>query len=85
MTRPAGIAALVAAVQTNCHIPSLPAAYAQWQCSGCDRALREVAARGRAHFERLAHEVLALHAQRGDEAPAAIAAWLSAPQAVCSG
>ncbi|MBX3636176.1 MAG: hypothetical protein KF683_12470 [Rubrivivax sp.] len=63
--------------------PSLAAAYASWQRSGRDRVLRDAVARGLAHFEPLAQAVLALHAQRGDEATPVIAALLGSPQAVC--
>lgn len=65
--------------------PALAPAYAQWQRSGRDDVLREATARGRVHFEQLARDLLALHAQHGDEASVAIAARLADPRAVCPG
>jgi hypothetical protein len=62
--------------------PALPAAYDAWRQGGNAQALRATVERGRDHFDRLARELLALHAGRGDEAAGAIAELLSSPRAV---
>ena len=62
--------------------PALPAAYEAWRRSGGTSALRDAVARGREHFEGLAHASLALHAARGDDAAGAIGELLSSPRAV---
>ena len=64
--------------------PGLKGAYRDW-CGGDGGAsLRHACTLGEAHFMRLAEQVLALHTERGEEgAAAAIAALLTAPQAVC--
>lgn len=63
--------------------PGLKQAYRDW-CGGDDGAsLRRACTIGEAHFMPLAEQVLALHAERGDQAGAAIAALLASPPAVC--
>ncbi len=52
--------------------PALETAYADWLASGDTRALTEVAAWGRDHWEDLARGMLALHAEQGPGAAAAI-------------
>ena len=64
--------------------PGLPAAYAAWRGGDGARALRGACARGAAHFEALAQEVLALHGSGGDAAAGAIEQCLAAPTAVCA-
>jgi hypothetical protein len=64
--------------------PALLPAYRAWCEGDHGRALRAVAARARDHFDALAGALLALHAERGDAAGAAIAERLGAPQAVCT-
>ena len=64
--------------------PSLPAAYTAWRGGDGARALRGACARGMAHFEALAQQVLALHGSLGDAAAVAIEQCLAAPAAVCA-
>lgn len=52
--------------------PALEIAYADWLASGNTRSLTEVAARGRDHWDDLARGMLALHAELGPGAAAAI-------------
>ncbi|HSQ73201.1 MAG TPA: hypothetical protein VLM87_12340 [Rubrivivax sp.] len=65
--------------------PSLAQAYMQWRQGDGGCALRQGIARGEAHFERLAQQVLDCHARGGEAAPAAIEQLLNADAAVCPG
>jgi hypothetical protein len=65
--------------------PALQPAYRAWCDGDGGTALAATAARGARHFAALATELLALHAQHGDEAGAAIARLLESPQAVHAG
>lgn len=62
--------------------PALPAAYDAWRRGGGTGALHDAVARGREHFEGLAHGLLALHGAHGDDAAVAIGELLSSPRAV---
>jgi hypothetical protein len=65
--------------------PSLKQAYQAW-CRGDEGdALRRAAASGELHFGRLAEQVLALHAQHGEQAGPPIEALLTSPDAICRG
>lgn len=63
--------------------PGLKQAYRDWRGGDDGASLRQACALGEAHFMTLAEQALALHAERGAEASAAIAALLTAPPAVC--
>jgi hypothetical protein len=58
-------------------------AYRDWRGGDGGASLRQACAIGEAHFMPLAEQVLALHAERGEQAGAAIATLLAAPAAVC--
>ncbi len=65
--------------------PSLKTAYADWRGGDGGQALRHAAARGAAHFMRLAEQALALHAEHGADAGSAVEQLLTSPSAVCLG
>jgi len=65
--------------------PSLAQGYVQWRQGDGGRVLRLAIARGQAHFERLAQQVLDCHARGGQAAAAAIEQLLTADAAVCLG
>jgi hypothetical protein len=65
--------------------PSLKNAYVAWRAGDGGALLRRAIARGREHFTRVAEIALALHANDGARAGAAIEAMLAAPEAVCPG
>lgn len=48
--------------------PGLAGAYEDWRRDGGSAGLGDMASRGRAHWERLGHAMLALHRERGTEA-----------------
>lgn len=56
--------------------PRLWPAYAAWCEGDAGAALGSVVARGAAHWQHVCERVLALHRERGAEAPAAIERWL---------
>jgi len=62
--------------------PELADAYSGWLASGDPTPLAEAAASGRAHWHATAEELLALHAQLGDQAGPAIESRL-APRLAC--
>ena len=64
--------------------PGLPRAYLARRTDGHDRALRSAVARGAAHFESLAHDLLTRWRESGPPALAGITACLAGPGAVCS-
>jgi hypothetical protein len=66
--------------------PALKTGYAAWRSGDDGAALQVLITRGRLHFEQLARQLLALHAQRGAQAADtgnAIEECLTAPAAVC--
>ena len=63
--------------------PTLSRAYGAWRGGDEGRALRRAARAGALHFRALAQQVLALHAELGDQAEAAIDKLLNAPEAIC--
>ena len=63
--------------------PSLRHAYGAWRGGDDGHALRRAARAGATHFRTLAQQVLALHAELGGQAEAAIDKLLSAPEAIC--
>ena len=63
--------------------PSLSRAYGAWRGGDNGHALRRAARAGALHFRALALQVLALHAELGGQAEAAIDKLLSAPEAIC--
>lgn len=63
--------------------PGLKQAYRDWRGGDEGAALRRACAVGEGHFERLAGQLLALHAERGARAGDAIAGLLDSPSAVC--
>lgn len=65
--------------------PTLPQAYARWRAGDGGAGLRLALAAGRAHFTRLAQQVLACHESEGEAAGAAIERLLTASDAVCPG
>lgn len=65
--------------------PVLPAAYARWRAGDGGRLLRTVCESGAAHFKALADELLALHAQHGEDAAPAIVGRLNHADAVFCG
>ena len=63
--------------------PSLLAARCAWQAGQGLAPLHDAVAAGRAHFEALATQVLALHDDHDPGSAAAVAALLTGPSAVC--
>ena len=63
--------------------PSLPRAYDAWRAGDGGRALHRAVQHGRAHFERLAEQMLALHRQHREQAGPAIERLLTADSAIC--
>ena len=64
--------------------PGLPRAYLARRTDGHDRAVRAAVARGAAHFESLAHDLLTRWREAGPPALAGNTACLAGPGAVCS-
>lgn len=63
--------------------PGLGDAYRAWSAGDRGAALVDACAAGLCHFDRLARQVLQLHAERRPGTGAPIAALLSSPQAIC--
>jgi hypothetical protein len=58
--------------------PSLTSAYEAWRVSGDLHELRDITARGCAHWQQLGEAMLALHRERGSDAAGAIRELVSA-------
>ena len=54
--------------------PAMTAAYAAWRDGDGGRAIDDAVRAGRAHWQRVCEDILALHRDRGAEAQKAIAA-----------